>query len=408
MILPLVLAAVGLSPPVQVEVDELSLPEGEVQRLHGQLLTRLVEAGQAIGRPGVVHLRLAGGGGVVRVEVQHGRRITFRVVEGSGAVLRLAAIHAAIDLLAELERSDPAADPALLDEPERIVVIEATPSAESLLPAAIETTVGMGMVVVGDAQQGRRICLDRDENDTTVLGVAPVGSPCVAEHEVSDLAAVLGPLLGEPPRPSRQEEPADTDPTDEDPDPEPPAETSAPPIAAQPSETPTSWTWGIGVAAGVQGRLRTAEPSFRIDAAAYHHRGPAIVLHASLAPSGADGLAVYDTFINAGAVWRFTPGTRLALHVGLAAGLAVHAFDFPPRRGVRLDFGTEVPMSVGIRLGRGFELALDPVLGWSTRARRHVQGDETLWFRDRLRLGAMFVVRYIHPTSGNSSRRRRP
>lgn len=407
MILPLVLAAVGSSPPVQVEIDGLSLPEGEVQRLHGQLLTRLVEAGQAIGQPGVVHLRMAGGGGVVRVEVQHGRRISFRVVEGSGAVLRLAAIHAAIDLLAEFEQSDASADPALLD-PQRLVVIEATPDAEALLPAAIETTVGMGMVVVGEADRGRRVCLTRNEDDVPTLGVAPVGMPCVAEHEVSDLATVLGPLLSEPPAVAegetedRSSSAAPNEAIELEPEPTPPS------AERPPAEAPAAWSWGVGAGAGVQGRLRAAEPLFRLEAAAYHRRGPVLLLRASLAPSGAEGLRVYDTFINAGAAWRFTPGTRFTMHVGLAAGLAVHAFDFPPRRGARVDFGAQLPMGVGVRLGRGFELALDPVLGWSTRARRHLQGGQTLWSRDRLRVGAMFVVRYFRPSGGNSTRRRRP
>ena len=108
----------------------LALLQAQTEQLLGELMTRLVEAGHAVGVPGAVTVRLTGGGDVVHIEVVHGTQVHARDVKGRGAVLRLAVIHAAIELLAEVEavRIDP--DPALAAAPERAVVVQIDDDAQ--------------------------------------------------------------------------------------------------------------------------------------------------------------------------------------------------------------------------------------------------------------------------------------
>lgn len=424
MIGRLLILMATVAPPVQVEIDGLGLPEAELQQLHGQLLTRLVEEGQAIGRPGVVTLRLVGGAEAVRVEVQHGRRVLARTVRGEGAVLRLAVTHAALELLEEV-RTDPAGpDPTLVAEAERTLVVEATAEAEVLLPGAITAAITAGMVVARQAEHGRRLCLSLDDRGEPRLGMAALDEPCEARRPVVALERDVGELLAITPwsavaggPPEDRPEPGGADEGDEaDPprvgpqaEPAPSAGLVEAPDEPGPAEPrPTAWTVAPGVGAGVQARLRAAEAALLVDLVLRHRKGPVGWLRATYAPSRGGGLRANDAFVAAGAGWRLTASPRVALQGGLLAGVAVHGYAFEADRGARVDLDLELPLEVAIAVGRSVELGVLPLVGWTSRSRSHVAGGQTLWSRDRWRLGAAVGLRVAVPIVGNSGRRRRP
>lgn len=413
MIYAVLMASLSLAPSVEVDVEGLALAEGALQQLHRQLLVRLVEAGEAVGRPGTVHLRLAGGEGVVRVEVQHGRHVLARTVNGKGAVLRLSAIHAAIELLGELAASEFSADPALQPGPERTVVVEATAADTDLVPAAMKAIVDAGLVVVEEAKAGRRLCLARSESGSLRLGVTSVGAPCEPDRPIDALVPGVATALAEAPlQPAKPVAEAEAEAPASDSEPQPQrTETvradGSPSISKEPAPRSTSWAAALGVGGGAQARLRSAEPLVFFDAAARHRKGPVLLMRVAFAPSRGGSLRAYDTFAAAGAGLRFAVGSRFAVQAGLAAGVSIHAFSVDGERDARVDFTAEVPLEVSLGLGQRFELGFAPVAGWAHRSRQHVDADGTLWSRERWRLGAALVIRVLWPHVGNSSRSRR-
>lgn len=440
MIAALLAATLHLAPPVHVEVDDLVVPEAERQRFHGQLLSRLVEAGQAVGQSGTVHLRLAGKGRVVRVEVRHGDRVLAHTVEGEGAVLRLAAIHVSLELLRELAASEHAAELERRPGPERTVVVEAAAGAEALVPTTIRAAVGAGVVVAADAEQGRRLCVARGNDGTPRLGTSALGDRCTPERSVEALDAGVVAMLAEadepPARASFSSESVEhrdllgvsdevsdlleaiesvehsdsLDASEVSDEPVGHAEGHKPGAARSSASEPRASRWraSIGLGAGAQARVRDAEALVLAEVAARHQRGPVVLLRGGFSPSRGGALRAYESFITAGAGWWFSVGARLSLRAGLMAGASVHAFSIHGDGGTRADFTAEIPLELALRLGRRLELGLAPVVGWTARGRRHVDAGGTLWSRDRFRVGGAVVVRVLLPAAGNSDPHRRP
>lgn len=415
MLAAFAMTALCLGPPVEVDVEALALPEQALQQLHGQLLTRLVEAGETVGHPGVVTLRMAGGDGIVRVEVQHGRHIVAQTVAGEGAVLRLAAIHAAIDLLSELAQSEHAADPALGPELERAVVIDAGPGTEPELPAAIVAAVAAGAVVTSqDAGAGRRLCLGIGSDGGLRIGVAPVDEPCHADRSFDALGTgIATALAGAPlivqtePEPLTGSEHRSEHPTQAAAVPSDSGSATEQPTLPglsepTPQRTKARWMGAVGAGAGAQGRLRSAEPLLLIDASARHDRGLVLPIRAALAPSSGRSVRAYDTFMTVGAGWRIGLSARVGVQAAATAGLSIHAFTVGRDRGSRTDFTVEVPLALDIRVARRLELTFGPHAGWTSRSRNHTANGETLWSRDSWRVGATVGLRFLLPAPGNS------
>jgi hypothetical protein len=213
MLRKLLLVSLARPATIDVRVDALALPHAQTEQLHGELMTRLVEEGHAVGTTAAVVVRLTGGGDVVHVEVAHGSTIRTRDVRGQGAVLRLAVIHAAIELLAGLEeiRVDP--DPALAAAPERAVVVEVDDAAQVHAAPTIAAVVDAGWVVTPAAEGAtRKVCLgERDGRPT--LAVVAIEATCGDGAPVDALGpevavALRMPSIESAPTPEPAPEPA--------------------------------------------------------------------------------------------------------------------------------------------------------------------------------------------------------
>jgi hypothetical protein len=398
-LLGLWLCSAGDAPTVAVDIDALRLTHAQSEQLHGELITRLVESGHAVGSTGVVTVRLTGGGTRVHVEVQHGGTVRARDVEGRGALLRLAAIHAAIDLLAGLAVViDP--DPALASAPERSLVIEADPAAAAWMPSVITALVDSGNVVKPSAAgAGLRVCLGARDALPTIAVVA-VDAPCPAGASSEDLRRDLGDAVAQArlaaASPPTQLE-GDAEPDDALPDDAPVAtlqRTSAPRRAR------SRWSGALGFAAGPQvrpleGEGANAEAVVLVHGDARHDSGAIITTRIELMPAVEDRLTVVDTVIAMGGGYGFRPRPRLRIELLAAAGVLVHGYAFDARSGGRAAFTAELPLTLGIVLAPRIELGITVVGGYSTREPRHLDGAEVLWNRGRWRVAGLVGLRFV-------------
>jgi hypothetical protein len=385
MLRTMLLLALARPATIEVRVDALALPHAQTEQLHGELMTRLVEAGHAVGGPAAVTVRLTGGGDVVHVEIVHGMSVRARDVRGRGAVLRLAVIHAAIELLADVEavRVDP--DPALAAAPDRAVVVQLDDAAQLHAAPAIAAVVEAGWVVTPAAADAtRRVCIG-DHDGVATLAVVAVDAACEAGAPVTTWVADLAAALR-------------VDPHEPEP---PPLATLAPaPIAPARVDTPIpprkppprSWSGVLGVGLGVQGRLRHVEPLAIVHGDARHRSGAWITARLASAPS--TEVAVVDTFITAGAGYGRTLARRLRLEVALAGGVVVHGYRIAGDRGARVDPTLELPIAAALALGHRVELVLAATAGVSTRARSHVRERE-VWSRDRWRVAGTLGINVL-------------
>ena len=418
----LAMVVLAMGPPVQLEIEGLNLPEAELQQLHGQILTRLVEAGESVGRPGAAILRLTGGDASVRVELQHGRQLLERTVAAPpGGVQRLAVIHAALELLEELEASNAPVDPDLDTDAERRVVIETTEQAQHELATAIAAAVEAGLVVTADGPGAYTLCVDSDAQGQTSMVLVRGDAPCVDDGQTelttgniieaaTALAAVSEAGEAVPPTATKPE-----------PEPEPelrPDRPGEPTSARRATQVPSgprasapsaAWTFVVGAGGGVQGRLRSAEGLVDLEAGARAAQGPVVLVRTAFSPSRAGGVSAYDTFTAAAFGWHWSVGKKVAFQAVGGAGVYVHTFAFGDERGRRADLNLEVAPVVSVALGRRLELVAGPRLGWTPRAREHLLADGTVaWSRDRTRIGGTAGLRFIFPPTGNPTLSRRP
>lgn len=393
------LVLVADAPTIVVDAGALALPQVQTEQLHGELMTRLVESGHAVGSTGAITVRLTGGGRRVHVEVQHGRRSWQRDVDGEGALLRLATIHAALDLLAGVDVvAEP--DPALASAPERSLVIEADSDAAAWVPEVIAALVDAGNVVKPSAEgAGYRVCVATREARPT-LAVVRSADPCPqgvpSERVASDVVVALADARAQP-------VPADPEPT---PIATPPAEPVPPPIEPTPivgSSSPRAsrrgtWSGALGVGAGAQGRMKYPEALLLVHGDARHSSGALLSLRVELAPSvnRREQLSVVDTFVTAGTGYAFVPTKRLRVELLATAGLLVHGYSYEGTPGASgPDFTASLPFTLAIGLTPRLELGMTVVGGVSTRVRKHERDGERIWKRDRFRVGGLLSLRVL-------------
>jgi hypothetical protein len=378
--------ALALDPPtIGVDVDALALPQTQAEQLHGELMTRLVESGYPVGGTGAVTVRLTGGGEVVHVEVQHGARAWTRDVRGSGALLRLATIHAALELVAE---SDGAVerDPARAAPRERSVVVVADPAAASFVPTVIAALIDAGNVVVPKRESAAlQLCVGTDGERPTIAA-ATVEAECPSAEPSTNLPTDIAAALDD----ARKPPPVIA----------PPKPIEAPPVVAsprpsQPSEARPSWTGAIGLGAGAEGRLSEPEALVILHGDARHRSGALLTVRASVAPSTEGALRVADTFVTAGAGYSALVHPRVRLEIAATLGVAVHAYALHDDRGARVDVTGELPATLAIVLVPRLELGLSAVAGVSGRARDHSIDGDVVWSRSRWRIGGLATLRVV-------------
>lgn len=379
------------APTIAVDIDALALPHAQTEQLHGELMTRLVESGHPVGSAGAITVRLTGGGQRVHVEVQHGSRSWTRDVEGNGALLRLATIHAALDLLGQVDAvSDP--DPALASAPERSVLVEADDDAAAWVPEVIAALVDTGNVVKPSSDGARwRVCLDAHDG-RPMLAVAAIDEACADGVPSDALARDLGAALtaardAVPPTAAPPPAPVDDAPVAT---PKP----AAIPNRASPARA-IPWSGALGLGLGAQARLRAAEALLVVHGDARHRRGAMMTVRVELAPSVASPLRVVDSFVTAGAGYAFTPRPRLRLELVATAGAVVHGYGRADDRGARVDFTASVPLALAIGLTPRIELGITALAGVSTRPRRHLVGADVLWSRSRWRMAGLVALRVV-------------
>lgn len=379
------------APTIVVDIDALALPHAQTEQLHGELMTRLVESGHPVGSAGAITVRLTGGGQRVHVEVQHGSRSWKRDVDGTGALLRLATIHAALDLLGQVDAvADP--DPALASAPERSVVVEADDDAAAWVPEVIAALVGAGNVVKPSSDGALwRVCLDARDG-RPMLAVASIDEPC-AEGAPSDAVAHdLGAALAA----AREAVPPTETPPTAAVDDEPVAATPAA-ITERPRTPPVRamrWSGALGLGVGAQARLRAAEALLLVHGDARHESGALLTMRVELAPSVASSLRVVDSFVTAGAGYAFTPRPRVRVELVATAGAVIHGYGFAGDRGAHAEFTASLPLALAIGLAPRIELGITALAGVSTRPRRHLVGDDVVWLRSRWRFAGLVGLRF--------------
>lgn len=383
----------GDAPTIGVDVGALALPQAQTEQLHGELMTRLVESGHAVANAGAITVRLTGGGKRVHVEVQHGQRSWRRDVDGEGALMRLATIHAALDLLSQVDViADP--DPALAAAPERSVFVEADQTAAPWLPEVIAALVETDNVVKPSAEGAQwKVCVGTADERAT-LAVVRVDEPCgtgvASERIASDVVVALAGAR------TRVDPPADPVAPVAAPAPEVVATPTPAIVRAQPRPVPRRrWSGAIGVGAGAQARLDVAEPLLVVHGDARHDSGAMITVRTELAPSVEGALKVVDTFVTAGAGYAFVPRPRLRIELVATVGALLHGYRYGGGGGLHPDFAAELPLSLAIGLAPRLELAITAIGGVSPRRRRHfVNGDE-VWHRDRFRFAGVVALRVV-------------
>lgn len=377
------------SPPtIAVDVTALDLPQAQAEQLHGELMTRLVEEGHAVGATGAVVLRLTGGGNVVHVELQHGRDTSVRDVTGEGALLRLATIHAAIELLAQEEAIDVEPDPVLPAPRDRSVALEVAEASEPHAAAAMVAIVDSGNVVTPDAASASlKVCLSEAEGLPTIA-VVPATSQCRAGTPSRDLGEDLPRALADARARSKQED-SRRDPKRSE---ARPAKAEPAPTKHEPSRSTVRWSGALGIGLGVQARIRPVEPLVSLRGDARHATGALITARLELAPSREGSLGVVDTFLTGGGGWRFAPHPRVRLELAATLGIALHNWRLAGDRGTSTDFTAELPLALGVVLGRRFELGFAPLVGVSTRTRVHYTGMSRSWARDRWRIAGLVTL----------------
>lgn len=383
------------SPTIAVDIDALALPNAQAEQLHGELMTRLVESGHPVGTSGAIVVRLTGGGARVHVEVQHGTRAWQRDVDGSGALLRLATIHAVLDLLGKVDAvEDP--DPARASPPERSVFVEADAAASAWMPELIAALVEADNVVKPSREGASwRVCLGGDGSAPTIA-VGPVDEPCpagaVSDGLAEDVVVALATARAAPP----ERAVAPVEPAAQERTPEPESKPVA--VPPPPTRREQAWSGALGVGAGAEGRVREAEALVLVHGDARHESGAMLTLRTEISPSAATDGRVVDTFVTAGAGYAFTPKPRLRIELVATAGLLVHSYRIVGDRATsRPDFTAALPITFAIRLAPRVELGLSLVAGVSSRPRSHfLRGrTEPLWSRDRFRLAGLVGLRIL-------------
>ncbi len=394
-------AAILLARPATIAVDvgALALPQAQTEQLHGELMTRLLESGHAVGSHAAVVVRLTGGGEVVHVEVVHGRQLHAREVTGRGALLRLSVIHATIDLLAELEALRGEPDPVLTASTDHAVVVELLPGAEPHATAVVAAIVESGWVVTPAGEDAsRRVCVGDDGGHATLAVVDADGACDDGVPEPLSNGSLAARLAARGAAADPSSPPAITTPVAGTPAPTPigpPAPAAVTPARpSRPSSPAPRWSGAIGLGLGVEGRLRAAEPVVLLHGDARHApTGVWLTLRAEVAPASGARLAIADTMLTTGVGWGRALARRLRFELAVAAGVLVHGYRVVGDRGIRVDPTAVLPLTLALSLGTRVELALSAFGGISGRARSHVRGDTELWSRDRVRIGGMLGVR---------------
>ncbi len=388
-------ALVGVlhQPSVEVDIDALALPHAQAEQLHGEVMTRLVEAGHPVGSPAVVTLRLVGAGDHVHVEAQHGEHVVSRQARGEGALLRLAVVHAALAVLTELATSDDSLDAQIDAEPDRTVVIEAT-DPESIVPV-VARLVDAGYVVAADETTASwRLCVQPTDAERPWVSATVQEQPCPpasASDPVEALAVARASV--DAPDPDPVSVPATSADVPASAKVRTQTTTASPARVSSPQARP--WSAAIGIGAGAQGRLSVPEAFVLAHGDARHRRGALLTTRISVAPTVSSTARTADTTITVGGGWGFSPAPRLRLELAAGLGIAVHAYSVERDRGVRVDFTTEAPLSILGRLSPRVELGAQVIGGWTTRGRRHRVADDIVWSRDAWRVGGGLVLRML-------------
>lgn len=393
----LLVATLADAPTVRVDIDALALPNAETEQLHGELITRLVEEGHPVGSPAVVTVRLVGGGKVLHVEVQHGSRRLERDVEGEGAVRRLAAIHAVLDLLTELERDADSIDPEVGPSRDRFVRVDAEPGAERWFGDVLRALTENGHVATSDPREAAwRVCVSTSEDGRAAVAAASAEDECPPGRAHDDLDAAVLATLADVMDADTMETDARAPSTDA---PVAPPRVRASPRAAAPNPAPASnaprFTGVLGAGVGAQGRLDHPEAALLVHGDARHARGGLLTLRVELAPSFGDRIRALDTWLTAGGGFAFAPVPKLRIELAGTLGVAVHGFWVGRDRGARVDFAAAVPVTIAGRLGERVELGAQLVGGWSLRSRTHEIGGADAWSRDAWRVGGLVVLRIL-------------
>jgi len=378
-------ALVSSEPAVRVDVDGLALPAHERLTFAGELAGRIIDSGFPVSDRGSALVRVTGSERAVTVEALHGTKLVSQSVEAEGLVLQYAAQHIAIEALQAIFGPPTAHFPL----PEGLSV-EVTPRAQRLRPAAITTALELGFTLVAPARAAQVLCIE-DEAKGVRLGFAASPAPCVPDRSVTDVPAAVRAVLA-----ATLEPDAATAPAEPTPPPAPEAASTAQP-PEPPKRDPPTWRGGVGLGAGVQGRLDQAEGLFVLQVDARHVRGFTLAARASLAPSRVDDLRVYDTFVTVGPGWHFRFARRFLADIGIAAGVLVHAFKTDRQSDRAVDFTAELPVGLGVALGRLVEIGVQGQLGTTIRSFEIERNSVLVWSRDRVRVGATLWVRVLFP-----------
>ena len=372
--------------PVTIEVGPGQDPE-QAQRLRGDLIVRLLEAGVPIAAEAEYRVSIRAHDGGLLIEVASVEGVEHRTVEaGPEAAVRLEAIHRTLEMVRRL----PPAEDRPWPRPVSIEVQDADGVPLPPPPMLVDALTERGLLVVPAGRQAAwRLCMLADGSrwahmrvdgsetcETAYLlleraGAVPEGELLVAlerlsfETETTVEEDMNDPVAGLPIQQDRSPQ-------------------SAGEARTRPGPTPF-----MSVSPGVAFRLDVADAVVGLRGGLTGARGFGGALQVGFLPSRAPGLSLLDTTVEAGPAFRRRFRERLVLGAGLFAGVLMHRFRFDDRAArTHYDFSVDAPLWLTWRVAGPLHLGFELGAGLSHRPRRHSVDGEMAWRRGALRLHA--------------------
>jgi hypothetical protein len=383
--------ALAAHAPVDVDVSALGDDPG-AQRLHGDLIVRLLEEGWAIGIGDdaiVVRVRAQGDGRTVLVE--HRGIVVRRSVEaGPSDAMYLELMHTVLEIVRELEPV-PIAPPRSSASFEIELELRDPPVDDRALdPALVRAVVDAGGFVVRGGAADWRLCVGRSGATWSYARVpaaracdrAPAG-PRGSREEV--LAAIAADV-----REQSRERGRDSRPTSQT------TETELAPISRR-DAVDTEGTRARGrllvwssAGAGVSTRGRSMELAIPLALGVAHRSGFGAMLRgAVLSGRTRDDLHVLDATVAGGPAFHRPLGSRVAIGVAVLVGALLHRYRHAGERPrVEAAAGVEMPLWTTFRVTSGLTIGIGVDLGLGGTRWSHVVGSRTVWTRPSFRFGA--------------------
>ncbi len=366
---------VSAMPAVRVEVDDGALAAGDVRRVTGHVIERLLEGGVAIDPAATTRLTIARRDDryVVTAHARGVETASAEVAAGGRepAVVELELVQVAVDLARAGADST-----AAVTEGVHVVI---APGAAADRRDVLAAFAAHGDVIVPESTDAARtLCVDRRDGGHAVAQGAD------ADACMQTLATAVEHGRIEDAREQLDAQTPSVTPTPAAPleVPPPPREPVATPVTspAAPRRRPR-WSAGGRIGVGFAWRPRAVDAAPAVGAELASDRGLALGLDLAVLPTRTSELVTVDTQLAAGLGYRARLGRAVHLAVLASGGVSVHGARVGDERFVRVDPLLGLPIQLDGRVAPRVALGGRLTVATTLRARTHaIQGFE-VWRR---------------------------